>query len=215
MFTVTVIPDLLPDVPGNTCWCSVGTNPTPCSRRGTRWMACSTAHNTNFFQVAGVSLEEFNASHRHGAGRIAPPIRPREKRGGDGACFWASPTQGQTGLAIEKTLFTARPILCDGAPCDPKLKPKRKPKDICVTAICMPIGPKVIPKILGPDALHWRIKPDGSMAQFIGKTQLSNSAKTNNVIPLDARAEQISGLPIVGLKRDSGSNAAQYWARVK
>ncbi|MBK8072542.1 MAG: hypothetical protein IPK34_11295 [Ramlibacter sp.] len=97
----------------------------------------------------------------------------------------------------------------------PEAETQRKPKDICVTAICMPIGPKVIPKILGPDALHWRIKPDGSMAQFIGKTQLSNSAKTNNVIPLDARAEQISGLPIVGLKRDSGSNAAQYWVKVK
>lgn len=129
--------------------------------------------------------------------------------------FGQVPLKDKPAIAIEKTLFAARPILCDGAPCDPKLKPKLKPKDICVTAICMPIEPKVIPKILGPDALHWRIKSDGSMAQFIGQKQLSNYAKTNNIIPLDARAEQISGLPIVGLKGDSGSNAAQYWVRIK
>jgi hypothetical protein len=125
------------------------------------------------------------------------------------------PIKGKPSIPLAQTLYAARPILCDGAPCDPKLKPKLKPKDICITAICLPIEPKVIPKILGPDALHWRIKQDGSMAQFIGSTQLSNYAKTNRSIPLDARAEQIRELPIVGLKGDSGGNAVQYWVRVK
>lgn len=125
------------------------------------------------------------------------------------------PLKNKPAIAIEQTLFAARPILCDGAPCDLKLKPKLKPKDFCVTAICLPIERKAIPKILGPDALHWRIKPDGSMAQFMGDSQLSKFAKTDSLIPLDASAEQIKGLPIVGLKTGSGSGAIQYWVRVK
>ena len=125
------------------------------------------------------------------------------------------PIKGKPAIPLAQTLFAARPILCDGAPCDLTLKPKLKPKDICVTAICLPIEPKLIPKILGPDALHWRIKRDGSMAQFIGSTQLSNYAKTNNSIPLDAHTKQISNLPIVGLRGESGSHAVQYWVRVE
>jgi hypothetical protein len=125
------------------------------------------------------------------------------------------PIKGKPAIPLAQTLFAARPVLCDGAPCDIKLKPKLKPKDICITAICMPIEPKVIPKILGPDALHWRIKKDGSMAQFMGDSQLSQFAKTDYLIPLDASAEQIKGLPIVGLKTSSGSGAIQYWVRIK
>lgn len=125
------------------------------------------------------------------------------------------PIKGKPAIPLTQTLFAARPVLCDGAPCDIKLKPKLKPKDICITAICTPIEPKVIPKILGPDALHWRIKQDGSMAQFMGDSQLSKFAKTDNLIPLDTSTEQIKGLPIVGLKNGSGSGAAQYWVRVK
>lgn len=125
------------------------------------------------------------------------------------------PIKGKPAIPLAQTLFAVRPILCDGAPCDPKLKPKLKPKDICVTAICMPIEPKVIPKILGPDALHWRIQPDSSMAQFMGDSQLTKFAKTVGLIQLDASTEQIKGLPIVGLKTGSGSGAIQYWGRVK
>ncbi len=125
------------------------------------------------------------------------------------------PIKGKPSIPLAQTLYAARPVLCDGAPCDPKLKPKLKPKDICITAICLPIEPKVIPQILGPDALHWRIKHDGAMAQFIGSVQLSKFAKADGVIPLDVSAEQIKGLPIVGLKSSNGSGAAQYWVKVK
>ncbi len=125
------------------------------------------------------------------------------------------PLKHKPAIAIEQTLFAARPILCDGAPCDLKLKPKLKPKDFCVTAICLPIEPKAIPKILGPDALHWRIKFDGSMAQFIGDTQLSDYSKASYFIPLDASIEQIKVLPVVGLRTSSGSGAVQYWVRTK
>ncbi len=125
------------------------------------------------------------------------------------------PIKGKPAIPLTQTLFAARPVLCDGAPCDIKLKPIIKPKDICITAICTPIAPKVIPKILGPDALHWRIKQDGSMAQFMGNAQLSKYVKTDNLIPLDVSSDQINGLPIVGLKNGSGSGVAQYWVRVK
>lgn len=129
--------------------------------------------------------------------------------------FGQVPMKDKPAIAIEKTLFAARPILCDGAPCDLKPQPKLNPKRLCITAICMPIEPKNIPKILGPDALHWRIKPDGSMAQFMGDSQLSKFAKNGSSIPLDASPEQIKVLPIVGLKNFNDSGAVQYWVRIK
>lgn len=129
--------------------------------------------------------------------------------------FGQVPMKDKSAIAIEKTLFAARPILCDGAPCDLKLKPKLKPKDICVAAICLPIEPKNIPKILGADALHWRIRSNGVMAQFIGETQLSDFAKNTKQIPLDASASEIKELPIVGLKNGMGTGVVQYLVRIK
>lgn len=125
------------------------------------------------------------------------------------------PIKGKPAVPLAQTLLPVRPALCDGAPCDLKLKPKLKPTDICIAAICMPIEPKVIPKILGPDTLHWRIRANGSMAQFLGETQLSDFAKNNMQIPLDASASEIRELPIVGLKNSLGNGAVQYWVRVK
>lgn len=125
------------------------------------------------------------------------------------------PIMGKSTIPLERTLFAARPALCDGAPCDLKLKPKLKATDICKAAICTPLEPKVIPKILGPDALHWRIQSNGAMAQFMGSTQLSGFAKIITLIPLDASASEIKELPIVGLKNSLGTGAVQYWVRVK
>jgi hypothetical protein len=58
-------------------------------------------------------------------------------------------------------------------------------------------------------------KFDGSMAQFIGDTQLSDYSKASYFIPLDASIEQIKVLPVVGLRTSSGSGAVQYWVRTK
>lgn len=117
-------------------------------------------------------------------------------------------------LALEKTLFPMKTIDCDVMDCGSNMK-KILIKDICKAAICLPVEAKDVPKVLGPDVLHWRIKKDDSMAQFLGSVQLSNYTKANNAILLDVSTEQIKSLPIVGLKNSSGSGAVQYWVRVK
>ena len=130
-----------------------------------------------------------------------------------GATFGQVPIKGQPAIEINKTLFKARPIFCDEGPCGDR--PVVKLKDICQAAICLPLEAKVIPKILGPDVLHWRIKANGSMAQYAGSQQLSAYAIAPPLVPIEATREDVKLLPIVGIKNANGIGALQYYVRTK
>lgn len=104
-------------------------------------------------------------------------------------------------------------INCNAVDCESHQK-KILIKDICKTAICLPMEAKDIPTILGPDVLHWRIKgTKGTMTQYLGDRPLGDAIKAS-APPIQAKLDDIKVLPVIGLKNASGQ-VSQYWVWTK
>lgn len=120
--------------------------------------------------------------------------------------------KGDKKIALAATHFPIRPVNCNVVDCEPKKKIVLK--DLCVTAICLPVEAKDIPKVLGPDVLHWRVsKSKGTMTQFVGDRPLGDVIKAS-APPILAKADDIKALPIIGLTNTKGQ-VAQYWVWTK
>lgn len=130
------------------------------------------------------------------------------------ASAWAqSPLKAVDGkpIPLVSTHFSARPIFCDYGDCTKATKLDFG--DICMVAICLPLDAKAITKVIGPNVVHWRIqKSKGTMAQFIGDTQLTSpvAAQTPSVL---ASASDLARLPVIGMKGPKGK-VLQYWVVV-
>lgn len=115
-------------------------------------------------------------------------------------------------IGLTATHFAIRPVNCNVVDCAPKKKIMLK--DICMTAICLPVEAKDIPRVLGPDVLHWRVsKSRGTMTQFVGDRPLGDVIKAS-APPILAKAEDIKALPIIGLANTKGQ-VSQYWVWTK
>ena len=130
------------------------------------------------------------------------------------ASAWAqSPLKAIDGKSIPlaSTHFSARPIFCDDGDCTKATKLDFG--DICKVAKCLPLDAKAITKVIGLNVVHWRIqKSKGTMAQFIGDTQLTSpvAAQTPSVL---ASASDLARLPVIGMKGPKGK-VLQYWVVV-
>jgi hypothetical protein len=118
---------------------------------------------------------------------------------------------GDKQIALADTHFTIRPINCNVADCEPR---KITLKDVCKAAICLPVEARDIPKVLGPDVLHWRVsRSKGTMAQFVGDRPIGDVIKAS-APPILAKADDIKALPVIGLKNANGQ-VSQYWVWTK
>ena len=125
--------------------------------------------------------------------------------------------------ALSATHFRLFPSSCNPMNCDPPdckdidCGPRAiriKLRDICTAAICLPIEAKNIPKILGPDVLHWRVsRSTGTMTQFLGDRPLGNAVKAS-IPPVLAKPNDVKELPIIGLK-NAKDMITQYWVWTK
>ncbi len=66
---------------------------------------------------------------------------------------------------------------------------------------------------LEPDALHWRIRSNGAMVQYLGDKPLGDAVKAI-APPIQAKLNDIKALPVIDLENAIGQ-VSQYWVWAK
>jgi hypothetical protein len=126
---------------------------------------------------------------------------------------WAVETIPITTQTIAQHTFKPK-CMENGCGIDPKsLIP---PKKWCMVASkfkCIPLESNKVSGIFPkPNTLHWRVYPNGKMAQFKGDIQITPLIATQ--MPLvDAKPDQVKAFPIIGLGEPE--NATVYWVKTK
>ncbi|HMS07209.1 MAG TPA: hypothetical protein PKD73_15715 [Burkholderiaceae bacterium] len=120
----------------------------------------------------------------------------------------------KNGESLDWPAVTFKPAMCDELGCGtPSPKPKIRPKDFCIYAICLPLDAKAVKTVIPPDATHWRIYPNNTMQLFKGDTPLLAQAVAATSPLVDADRSQVGHTPVL-VQADKNGTPITYWVRV-
>lgn len=115
--------------------------------------------------------------------------------------------------------FTFKPM-CTEDGCTKPPPPGIKPKNWCIVANsgakkinCIPLESNKISGIFPkPNVMHWRVYPNGKMAQFQGEVQITPRIPTQMPL-IEAKPDQIQSSPVIGVQLKDGQTI--YWVKTK